>query len=173
MLLVFAAQNGDKPMDRNRIKGSAEQAKGKVKEVAGKVHRRQEARGRRQGGQGQREDPQRHRRFGRTRCEGGEAPRRGGIVGRTVSRAREGGVGFPVVRTGGAFLRTAPPGVQARASVSPPSFDETGPLLARPPRRSEQTRKLEDTPEHQVVGGRHSRWGSSSARPCFAQDKGS
>jgi uncharacterized protein YjbJ (UPF0337 family) len=37
MLLVFAAQNGDKPMDRNRIKGSAEQAKGKVKEVAGKV----------------------------------------------------------------------------------------------------------------------------------------
>ena len=36
-LLVFAAQIGDKPMDRNRIKGSAEQAKGKVKEVAGKV----------------------------------------------------------------------------------------------------------------------------------------
>jgi uncharacterized protein YjbJ (UPF0337 family) len=37
MPLVFAAQDGDKPMDRNRIKGSAEQAKGKVKEVAGKV----------------------------------------------------------------------------------------------------------------------------------------
>ena len=36
-LLVFAAQIGDTPMDRNRIKGSAEQAKGKVKEVAGKV----------------------------------------------------------------------------------------------------------------------------------------
>ena len=36
-LLVFAAQIGEKPMDKDRIKGSAEQAKGKIKEVAGKA----------------------------------------------------------------------------------------------------------------------------------------
>jgi uncharacterized protein YjbJ (UPF0337 family) len=30
-------QIGEKPMDRNRVKGSAEQAKGKVKELAGKA----------------------------------------------------------------------------------------------------------------------------------------
>ena len=36
-LLVFAAQIGEKLMDKDRIKGSAEQAKGKIKEVAGKA----------------------------------------------------------------------------------------------------------------------------------------
>jgi uncharacterized protein YjbJ (UPF0337 family) len=48
-------------MDKDRIKGSAQQAKGKVKEVAGKVtgDAKLESEGKPQGG-GQ--DPQRHRR---------------------------------------------------------------------------------------------------------------
>jgi len=37
MPIVFASQIGEKPMDKDRIKGSAEQAKGKVKEVAGRA----------------------------------------------------------------------------------------------------------------------------------------
>jgi uncharacterized protein YjbJ (UPF0337 family) len=37
MLVVSDITIGDKVMDKDRIKGSAEQAKGKVKEVAGKA----------------------------------------------------------------------------------------------------------------------------------------
>src|SRR5262249_936515 len=40
---------GDNPMNKDRIKGSAEQAKGKVKEVAGKATGDKKARNRRQG----------------------------------------------------------------------------------------------------------------------------
>jgi uncharacterized protein YjbJ (UPF0337 family) len=37
MLVVSDIHIGDQVMDKDRIKGSAEQAKGKVKEVAGKA----------------------------------------------------------------------------------------------------------------------------------------